>query len=426
MNSASNPMNFRNPFSQNNSSAFGSISQYNPYSNTGYGNSAMFGAYGNQGFMQSNSLIANFAFLLLVIFGFIILLRIGISALVYFMKPPDSPHLIDGMVSGDQMIIFEQDPSNNNAKTIYRSINANDGIEFTWSTWVFIDGIVTDSTTTPQYRHIFSKGNYTFGSNGMMEPNNAPGLYLSPNKNELVVVMNTYQVINEEIRQLISQLQSEENRLLEKRTTSAIATTKNIITAIILSSILAVGLVSLAGFILYKDVQKRSRIEEKLRTSEAQFSGIVDLAQDAIISFNQEREIILFNRGAEHLFGYFAEEIIRQPFEILLPEDYQAIYHQYMADFADSTKTTHRTGKDWGEIQGIRKNGAEFPAEASLSKLEVNDQQIFTVILRDISQKKQAERVLEETNKKLSGWVGELERYNEDLKLLSIIMPNRI
>lgn len=199
MNSASNPMNFRNPFSQNNSSAFGSISQYNPYSNTGYGNSAMFGAYGNQGFMQSNSLIANFAFLLLVIFGFIILLRIGISALVYFMKPPDSPHLIDGMVSGDQMIIFEQDPSNNNAKTIYRSINANDGIEFTWSTWVFIDGIVTDSTTTPQYRHIFSKGNYTFGSNGMMEPNNAPGLYLSPNKNELVVVMNTYQVINEEI-----------------------------------------------------------------------------------------------------------------------------------------------------------------------------------------------------------------------------------
>lgn len=229
------------------------------------------------------------------------------------------------------------------------------------------------------------------------------------------------QVINEEIRQLISQLQSEENRLLEKRTTSAIARTRNIITAIIFSSILAVGLVSLAGFILYKDVQKRSLIEEKLRTSEAQFSGIVDLAQDAIISFNQEREIILFNRGAEHLFGYFAEEIIRQPFEILLPEDYQAIYHQYMADFADSTKTTHRTGKDWGEIQGIRKNGAEFPAEASLSKLEVNDQQIFTVILRDISQKKQAERVLEETNKKLSGWVGELERYNEDLKLLSVM-----
>jgi len=189
-----------NPFSQNNSTGFGSISQLSPYPNSGYGNSAMFGANGTQGFMQSNSLVANFAFLLLVIFGFIILLRIGISTLVYFIKPSDSPHLIDGMVAGNQLIIFEQDPSSNGAKTIYRSINANDGIEFTWSTWIFIDSITTTSSeSTPQYKHIFSKGNYTFGSNGMMEPNNAPGLYLAPNKNALVVVMNTYQVINEEI-----------------------------------------------------------------------------------------------------------------------------------------------------------------------------------------------------------------------------------
>jgi hypothetical protein len=193
-------MNSYNPFNSQNSRGFGSISQFNPYSNTGYGNSAMFGAYGNQSFMQSNSLIGNFSFLLLVIFAFIILLRIGISTLVYFFKPPDSPHLIDGMVDGKQMIIFEQDPSNNGAKTIYRSVNANDGIEFTWSSWIFIDSITTTPTnSTPQYRHIFSKGNYTIGSNGMMEPNNAPGLYLAPDKNQLVIVMNTYQVINEEI-----------------------------------------------------------------------------------------------------------------------------------------------------------------------------------------------------------------------------------
>jgi Concanavalin A-like lectin/glucanases superfamily len=186
-----------NPFSSQNN---GSFSQYNPYSNTGYGNSSFFGANGSQNFMQSNSLISNFAFLLLVIFVFVILLRIGISLLVYFMKPNDSPHLIDGMVVGNQMIIFNQDPSNNGSKTIYRSINANDGIEFTWSTWVFINSIDTTSTDqTPKYKHIFSKGNYTFGDNGMMDPNNAPGLYIAPNTNSLVVVMNTYDVINEEI-----------------------------------------------------------------------------------------------------------------------------------------------------------------------------------------------------------------------------------
>lgn len=187
MNSYSN----NNPFN----SMSNSISQVNPFSNTGYGNSAAFGAYGNPGFMQSNSLVSNFAFLLLVIFLFIIILRVGISSLLYFMQPVDSPHLIDGMIDAKQMMVFNQDPSQQGAKTIYRSTNENDGIEFTWSVWFFMNSM--DFTQT--YKHIFSKGNYTIGSNGIMEPNNAPGLYIAPDKNTIIVVMNTYDVINEEI-----------------------------------------------------------------------------------------------------------------------------------------------------------------------------------------------------------------------------------
>jgi hypothetical protein len=173
---------------------FPSISQ-SPFGNTGYGNSAFFGASGNSGFMESNSLVSNFAFLLLVIFLFIIMLRVSISVLLYFMKPADSPHIIDGMVNAKQMLVFQQDPKQSGAKTIYRSVNANDGIEFTWSVWIFMNSM----TTTNTYKHVFSKGNYTIGSNGMMAPNNAPGLYIAPNKNTLIVVMNTYNVINEEI-----------------------------------------------------------------------------------------------------------------------------------------------------------------------------------------------------------------------------------
>jgi len=191
----SNSMSQYNPFRSN--SGYGnSISQYNPFrSNSGYGNSAFFGASGNPGFMQMNSLVSNFAFLLLIIFLFIILLRVGISILVYFMKPVDSPHLINGMIDAKQMMTFNQDPSENSRKTIYRSVNENDGIEFTWSVWVFINSFAKTDT----YKHVFSKGNYTIGSNGMMDPNNAPGLYIAPNTNTMVVVMNTYQVINEEI-----------------------------------------------------------------------------------------------------------------------------------------------------------------------------------------------------------------------------------
>lgn len=151
---------------------------------------------GINGFLESNSLVAKFAFLLLVIFVFVILLRVGISVMAYFFKPTESPHLIDGMVDATQMIIFEQDPSSNGGTTIYRSVNATDGIEFTWSTWLFIDNLQTNSGI---YKHVFSKGNSNLQENGLIFPNNAPGLYIAPNTNALVVMMNTFNVINEEV-----------------------------------------------------------------------------------------------------------------------------------------------------------------------------------------------------------------------------------
>jgi hypothetical protein len=156
------------------------------------------GTFGTKEFMESNSLVAKFAFLLLVIFAFIILLRVGISVLSYFFKPSESPHLIDGMVNASQMIVFQQDPSSNSAVTIYRSVDATDGIEFTWSVWLFIDSINNEGTAGT-YKHIFSKGNSDLAPNGLIQPNNAPGLYIAPNTNTLVVMMNTFNVINEEL-----------------------------------------------------------------------------------------------------------------------------------------------------------------------------------------------------------------------------------
>ena len=90
---------------------------------------------------ESNSLVAKFAFLILVIFAFVILLRVGISTISYFLTPTSSPHLIDGMVDAKQLIVFPQDPSSNGAVTIYRSVNSSGGIEFSWSVWIFINSM---------------------------------------------------------------------------------------------------------------------------------------------------------------------------------------------------------------------------------------------------------------------------------------------
>jgi hypothetical protein len=152
--------------------------------------------FGMNEFLESNSLVAKFAFLLLVLFVFIILFRIGISLVAWLASPTESPKLINGMIDAKQAMTFVQDPSSNGAVTIYRSNNANDGIEFTWSVWILIDDL---QYMQGQYKSIFYKGNNNIITNGLNFPNNAPGLYIAPYTNSLVVIMNTYDVINEEI-----------------------------------------------------------------------------------------------------------------------------------------------------------------------------------------------------------------------------------
>jgi len=147
-------------------------------------------------FVQSNTLVAKLSFLLLVIFIFVLVLRLGISLITWMLSPSDSPHLITGMVDAKQLLIFTQDPESSSSKTIARSVNANDGIEFTWSVWIYIDDLEYGKG---KYKHIFSKGNSDVQDNGLIFPNNAPGLYISPFKNDLVVIMNTHNVINEEV-----------------------------------------------------------------------------------------------------------------------------------------------------------------------------------------------------------------------------------
>jgi hypothetical protein len=103
--------------------------------------------------------------------------------------------LIKGTLQANQTVIIPQDPSSNGTIPILRSQNQTKGIEFTWSVWIYIE----DLKPLGQYKHIFYKGNDSLLSNGLNYPNNAPGLYIAPNTNDLVVMMNTYTNINEEI-----------------------------------------------------------------------------------------------------------------------------------------------------------------------------------------------------------------------------------
>jgi len=153
-------------------------------------------------FMKSNSIVGKFAFLILALMIFVTLLRLGSSLLASFFAPSRSPVLINGMIDAKQMQVFPQDPSVEDSVPILRSDNDDQGMEFTWSVWIHIDDF---SHRRDEYKHVFHKGNDNINLDdaelglGKNQPNNAPGLYITPHTNNLLVVMNTFDTINDEV-----------------------------------------------------------------------------------------------------------------------------------------------------------------------------------------------------------------------------------
>jgi PAS domain S-box-containing protein len=146
---------------------------------------------------------------------------------------------------------------------------------------------------------------------------------------------------------------------------------------------------------LRAELAERKQIEEALRVSQVRFSGILEIADDAIISVDGKQRITLFNQGAEKIFGYTVQEAIGQPLNLLLPRRFAEVHQQHVMDFGQSSQDARRMGER-REIFGRRKNGEEFPAEASISKLQLKGEAIFTVILRDTSDRKIIERMKDE------------------------------
>ncbi len=131
----------------------------------------------------------------------------------------------------------------------------------------------------------------------------------------------------------------------------------------------------------------------ELEASEARLAGILALANDAIISVNLQQQITLFNKGAESIFGYTAAEVLGQPLSILMPNRYAHTHHHHVQHYADSQDGA-RPMAQRGMIWARRKDGSEFPAEASISKLELNGEVTFTTFLRDISEREKAKAAL--------------------------------
>ena len=138
--------------------------------------------------------------------------------------------------------------------------------------------------------------------------------------------------------------------------------------------------------------------EEEAKHNEARLSAILSIAPSAIISIDAQQRITLFNEAAEQLFGYRSDEIIGQPLELLIPHRFRSSHKDNVARFWGSGETTRRMGERQ-DVAGLRKDGSEFPAEASISKIEIGGERIFIVALTDITERKFAAEQLANMNK---------------------------
>jgi two-component system cell cycle sensor histidine kinase/response regulator CckA len=142
---------------------------------------------------------------------------------------------------------------------------------------------------------------------------------------------------------------------------------------------------------------ENQRNQTALVDSEERFSGILDIADDAVVSVDESFRITMFNQGAVKIFGYESAEVIGKSLDMLIPLESLNIHHSHMAGFAKSDASSKRMGDRNAEVYGLRKDGSKFPAEASISRLEIGGENVFTAILRDITQRKRAEEALRES-----------------------------
>jgi PAS domain S-box-containing protein len=128
--------------------------------------------------------------------------------------------------------------------------------------------------------------------------------------------------------------------------------------------------------------------------------GFVDGSMDAIISVDAHMCIVLFNPAAAKIFGLSIEDAIGRSIEDFIPERFRGTHDSHVQTFGLHEHTSRKMGQS-GQIVGLRANGEEFPAKASISQFEIDGHKVFTVFLRDVTNQVKIREALDQSSTEL-------------------------
>jgi PAS domain S-box-containing protein len=156
-----------------------------------------------------------------------------------------------------------------------------------------------------------------------------------------------------------------------------------------------------ANELLRTAIVERQRREEALEESEARFRAVIESASEAVVQADGQGNIIGWNPAAQAIFGYESEDVIGLPLTQLMAARYRVEHQQGLVRFR-TTGEPYLTGKTT-ELEGLRKDGSEFPIEISISHWTQGDEDFFGAIIRDITRRRKAEEALRDSEEMLRG-----------------------
>lgn len=186
-------------------------------------------------------------------------------------------------------------------------------------------------------------------------------------------------------------------------------------------AITSVAYVALFSFSIWRTARALERLDAARRDAErdkleqqAQMQGLIDSAMDGIIMVDGEQTILVFNRAAEKLFDYKASDIVGSQLDVLMPQRFRSPHGAHVRRFdADQSYSRRMGAGDF--ITGLRADGTEFPIEVSISKFESAEGIRYTAIVRDVTERNNAQCALKEAARR------EWMRAEELSKLLNAV-----